>query len=195
MSLCGCPPGAPQPAPSDSRNLFIRSMHLSPPPGTGTGLDMQVQACPPGQPSHGQRIDTPFPASPQGRAQVGIEFHENRHGHHQAFQARRGPRRSDRDRRARDDRDRGQGLRAPEGPHRNLPRRRIRRELPAESQNRGGGRIRAGRQGHRGHHRAPPRPARSATAKSSSSVSKAPCASARAKPTSPRSRPAHPTGS
>ena len=35
-------------------------------------------------------------------------------------------------RRARHDRHRGQGLRPPEGPHRNLSRRRIRRELPAQ---------------------------------------------------------------
>ena len=39
---------------------------------------------------------------------------------------------------------------------------------------------------------APPRPARSATARSSSFRSKPPCASAPAKPTPPRSKPAHP---
>src|SRR5262249_878047 len=84
--------------------------------------------------------------APAGRAQAGVQPNENRHGHHQAFQARRGPRRSDRDRCARDDRDRGQGLRASEGPHGNLSRRRIRGELLAENQDRSGGRNRPGRQ-------------------------------------------------
>ena len=40
-------------------------------------------------------------------------------------------------RRPRHDRHRGEGLRPAEGPHRNLSRRRIRRELPAEAQDRG----------------------------------------------------------
>ena len=35
-------------------------------------------------------------------------------------------------------RGRGQGLRAPEGPYRALPRRRIRRRFPAEGEDRGG---------------------------------------------------------
>ena len=43
-------------------------------------------------------------------------------------------------RRARHDRHRGQGLRPPEGPHRNLSRRRIRGELPAQDADRGRGR-------------------------------------------------------
>src|SRR6266404_528261 len=78
--------------------------------------------------------------------------HENRHGHYQAFQARRGPRRSHRDRRARNDRDRGQGLRASEGPYGNLSRSGICGELLAEDQDRSSGRNRPGRPDHRHHH-------------------------------------------
>src|SRR3981081_4693606 len=89
---------------------------------------------------------------PQGWGVSGGCTHENRHGHHQAFQARRGPRRSDRDRRARDDRDGGQGLRASEGPYGKLSRRRICGELLAEDQDRGRGGDRSGRQDHRHHH-------------------------------------------
>ena len=47
-----------------------------------------------------------------------------------------------RDRRAGHHRHRGQGLRPPEGPHRALPRRRVRRRLPAQGEDRGRGRRR-----------------------------------------------------
>ena len=115
--------------------------------------------------------------------------HENRDGHHQAVQARRGARRPHRGRRPGPDRDRSQGLRPPEGPHRNLSRHRIRRELPAEDQDRGRRRrpTRSTRSSRRSSR--PPRPARSATARSSSSASTTPCASAPARPTPTRCEP------
>ena len=47
------------------------------------------------------------------------------------------------------DRHRGQGLRPAEGPHRALPRRRVRGRLPAQGEDRGGGPRRPGRARHR----------------------------------------------
>ena len=90
-------------------------------------------------------------------------------------------------RRARHDRHRGQGLRPAEGPHRNLSRRRIRRELPAQDEDRGrrSPTTRPTRSWRRSP--TPPRPARSATARFSSPTSIAPCASAPARPTTTRS--------
>src|SRR6516225_2804822 len=133
--------------------LFV-SRRLRPMARTGTALDSWQRHCSAKRGFSRRRasetVDNPAPA---GRAQAGGRTHENRHGHHQAFQARRGPRRSDRDRRARDDRDRGQGLRASEGPHGNLSRRRIRGELLAENQDRSGGSSRPGRQNDRHHRR------------------------------------------
>ena len=69
--------------------------------------------------------------------------HETRCRDHQTVQAGRGAPGADGHRRPRHDRDRGQGLRPPEGPHRNLSRRRICRELPAQTADRGRGRLRA----------------------------------------------------
>lgn len=74
-------------------------------------------------------------------------------------------------------------------PHRNLLRHRIRREFPAQDQDRGRRPKRAGRQGCRGHLRRQDR-ARPATATSLSGTSTTPCASALAKPTLRRSSPA-----
>ena len=125
----------------------------------------------------------------RARRANGDRTNENRHGHHQAIQARRGPRRPDRDRGARHDRHRGQGIRASKGAHRNLSRHRIRGELPAEAQDRG--RSRYPTRSTRSSKPSParPRPARSATARSSSSASNPPCASAPARPTPPPSNP------
>ncbi|CAD7857350.1 MAG: Nitrogen regulatory protein P-II, partial [Olavius algarvensis Gamma 1 endosymbiont] len=73
--------------------------------------------------------------------------------HHQTLQARRCARGPRRGRDLRDNRHRGQGLRSPEGAHGALPRRRIRRGLPAQDQA-GDRRGRfPGGQGHRGHYR------------------------------------------
>ena len=93
----------------------------------------------------------------------------------------------DGDRRPRHDRHRGQGLRPPEGPHRDLSRRRIRRELPAQDPHRGRGAGRPRRARWSRPSPTPPRPARSATARSSSPASITRCASAPARPTSTRS--------
>jgi NAD+ synthetase len=60
---------------------------------------------------------------------------ENR-SHHQAVQARRGARGPVRRRRDGTDRDRGQGFRPAEGPHRAVSRRRVRGRLPAQDQDR-----------------------------------------------------------
>ena len=93
-------------------------------------------------------------------------------------------------RRARPDRDRGQGLRAPEGTHRDLPRRRIRRELPAQDQDRGRGRRPSSWPAWSRRSRPRPAPARSATARSSSLPLEQACASAPARPTPTPSEPA-----
>ena len=142
--------------------------------------------------ARGRMVRHEFTRAPRARSAGGGRKreprHENRDGHHQAVQTRRGARRPDRGRRPGPDRDRGQGLRPPEGSHRNLPRHRVRRELPAEAQDRGRRRraIRSTRSSTRSPR--PPRPARSATARSSSSRSTTPCASAPARPTPTRSR-------
>ncbi|CAA9224338.1 MAG: Nitrogen regulatory protein P-II, partial [uncultured Craurococcus sp.] len=62
---------------------------------------------------------------------------EEDRGHHQALQARRGEGRAARDRPAGPDRGRGQGLRAPEGPHGAVPGGGVRRRLPAQGEDRG----------------------------------------------------------
>ena len=62
--------------------------------------------------------------------------HAQDRGDHQAVQARRGEGGPPRDRRPGHDGHRGEGLRPPEGPHGALPRRRVRRRLPAEDQGR-----------------------------------------------------------
>ncbi len=54
-------------------------------------------------------------------------------------------------RRARHHGDRSQGLRPPEGPHRAVPRRRVRGRLPAQGEDRSRGRRRARRPRDRGH--------------------------------------------
>ena len=115
-----------------------------------------------------------------------VKPYENRDGNHQAVQARRGARSAHRRRHSGPDRHRSQRLRASEGTYGNLSRRRIRRELPAEDQDRGRGRHRTSST--RPSRRSPrrPRPARSATARSSSVRSTTPCASAPAKPTPTR---------
>src|SRR6516162_7254685 len=120
---------------------------------TGTPLDSWQGPCRAKHDFARQRTsETAHNPAPAGEGPKRGLTHENRHGHHQAFQARRGPRRSYRDRRARDDRDRGQGLRASEGPHGNLSRRRVCGEFLAENQDRSGGRNRPGRQDDRHHH-------------------------------------------
>ncbi len=88
----------------------------------------------------------------RNRRLTGGRIHENGHRHHQAVQARGRARCVGRDRRARDDSERGQGLWPPERPHRNLPRRRIRRELFAQDSHRGGGAVRSRGRHRRGHH-------------------------------------------
>src|SRR5467141_1888229 len=65
--------------------------------------------------------------------------HEENRSRREALQARRSPRGPRRSRGYRADRDGGEGFRSPEGAHGALPRRRIRRGLPAEGQDRGGG--------------------------------------------------------
>ena len=112
---------------------------------------------------------------------------ENRDGDHKAVQAGRGARRADRDRRARHDGDGSQGLWPPEGPYGDLPRRGIRRELSAQTEDRGGGRRRD--LSTRRSRRSPPlrAPARSATARSSSARSIRQSASAPANATPTRS--------
>ncbi len=84
--------------------------------------------------------------------------------------------------------DRGEGLRPPEGPHRNLSRRRIRRELPAQDPDRGRGRRPTASTRWSRPSPTPPRPARSATARSSSPRSIRRCASAPARPIPTRSK-------
>ena len=87
---------------------------------------------------HGERayvyvssVRPPAAAVPSvGRRPAGWkEAHEARHRRHQALQARGGPRGADRRRGHRADGLRGEGLRPPGRPHRDLPRRRVRREL------------------------------------------------------------------
>src|SRR5260221_2973318 len=124
---------------AEPQMLFV-SRYLRPMERTGTALDWWQRHCSAKRGFSRKRAsETVVNPAPAGRAQAGGRTHENRHGHHQALQARRGPRRADRDRRAWNDRDRGQGLRAPEGTHRNLTRRRICSELLAENQDRSGG--------------------------------------------------------
>src|SRR5258708_3501655 len=69
----------------------------------------------------------------------GENGHEENRSRREALQARRSPRGPRRSRGNRADRDGGEGLRSPEGAHGTLPWRRIRRGLPAESQDRGRG--------------------------------------------------------
>src|SRR5438552_577367 len=88
-------------------------------------------------------------------------IHETHHCHHQAVQARRGPRRADGHRRTGHDSRRSQRLRSPEGPHGNLSRRRICGELPAQDAARRRRRGRSGREGRAGdYHRRQDRPDR-----------------------------------
>src|SRR5262249_7513058 len=77
--------------------------------------------------------------------------YEARVGHHQAVQARRGARCPDGRGRVRPDGERGQGVRPPEGPDRDLSRRRIPGEFPAQGEGRDRGRRQPGRAPHRGH--------------------------------------------
>ena len=65
------------------------------------------------------------------RARQQERTHETGHGHHQAVQARRGARSPLGDRRAGHHRHGGEGLRPAERPHGAVPRRRVRRRLPA----------------------------------------------------------------
>ena len=93
---------------------------------------------------------------------------EEGRSHHQAVQAGRGEAGALRDRRRRPHRHRGEGLRPPEGAHRALPRRRVRRGLPPQGEGRGGGVRRRWSPRWSRPSSAPPRPAASATARSSS---------------------------
>src|ERR1700730_10626506 len=67
--------------------------------------------------------------------------HEARCCHYQTIQTRRGAPGAYRDRGQRHDRNRGQGLRPPKGPHGSLSRRRICREFSAEAANRDRGGV------------------------------------------------------
>src|SRR5258708_11322418 len=69
----------------------------------------------------------------------GENGHEENRSRREALQARRRPRGPRRRRGNRAGREGGEGLRSPEGAHGTLPWRRIRRGLPAESQDRGRG--------------------------------------------------------
>ena len=91
-------------------------------------------------------------------------------------------------RRAGHHRHRGQGIRPAERPYGALSRRRIRRRLPAQGEDRGGDRRRPPRARHRSDREGAPTPARSATARSSSSTSSRSCASAPARPARTRSK-------
>ena len=91
-------------------------------------------------------------------------------------------------RRGRDDRDRGPGFRAPEGPHRDLPRLRVHGRLRAQGQDRDRRGRRPRRASRARHRRWPPAPRRSATARSSPTTS-----AARAHPHG-RARPRRPLG-
>ena len=116
----------------------------------------------------------------------GGDNNESGDGHHKAVQTRRRPRRSDQGRRCRSDGHGSEGLRAAEGPYRNLSRRRICREAPCpRSKSRSLARpARSTKSSTRSRRR--PKPDRSATARFSCSVSTTRCASVPAKPTPPR---------
>ena len=125
-----------------------------------------------------------------GAAEQQGEPHEARDGHHQAVQARGSPLGADRSRAAGHDRDGGQGLRPAEGSHGDLPRRRIRGELPAEDQDRGRRPVGHGGQGRGGHrpHRQDRADRRRQDLRLARSTMR--CASARARPTTaPSDRP------
>ena len=83
--------------------------------------------------------------------------------------------------------DRGQGLRPPEGAHRALSRRRVRRRFPAQGQGRADRRRQRSSTARSKRSSRPRAPARSATARSSSPRSSRSCASAPARAAKPRS--------
>ena len=106
---------------------------------------------------------------------------------HQALQARRGEGSAARSRRVRHHRDRSQGLRPPEGPHRTLSRRRIRRRFPAQGEAGGGRARRPGRTRGRSDRRRGPDRAHRRRQDLRLAPSKPRCASAPARGTTPRS--------
>src|ERR1700733_10678317 len=87
------------------------------------------------------------------RAITGGNCDEADHGHYQAIQAGRGARGAVPPWRSGHDRHGSQRLWPPEGPHGDLSRRGICRELPAQTQDRSRRERRDGRSGHRRHHR------------------------------------------
>ena len=113
---------------------------------------------------------------------AGEAFSEEDRSHHQAVQARRGEGGASGSRTAGHHRHRSQGLRPAEGPRRTLSRRRIHRRLPAQGENRDRDRATTWSRRRSTRSGAPPRPAASATARSSSPTSKKPSASEPANP-------------
>jgi hypothetical protein len=96
---------------------------------TGTSLDSPLHS----PAVSGSRRRPANAGDPQQRR---VKPDENRDGNHQAVQARRGARSAHRRRDTGADRHRSQRLRTAEGAYGNLSRRRIRRELPAQDQDR-----------------------------------------------------------
>src|SRR3974390_2629517 len=119
-------------------------------PASGTLFDSMGSVCPAKCLCGSGSVNPPALRNGENGLKRG-SIHENRHGHYQAFQTRRGPRRPDLDRGAGADCHRGQGLRASNGTHGNLPWGRICCELPAKSQIGSGGALQPGRQGYRRH--------------------------------------------
>ena len=121
------------------------------------------------------------------RAVAGGPGHEEDRSDHQAVQARRGEGGPAGGRPPGHHRDRGQGLRPPEGPHRTLSRRRIRRRLPAQDEDRDRARPTTWSRAPSRRSARPPRPAASATARSSYRRWRRRSASAPARPARTRS--------
>ena len=88
------------------------------------------------------------------------------------------------------DRVRGQGLRPPEGPHRDLPRHRVHRRLRAEDQDRGRRGRRPGAEGRTGHRRRGPHRQDRRRQGLHATTARARCASAPASAARTRCRPA-----
>ena len=185
MLHAGAPRQLPRIVSNDRRSPWAVSARIALPgkrPPLGTILDYDNST-----PPLGLHSGAPMKAG-YGRRCISKmgQRHETHHGHHQAFQARRRAGGADAAGRAGSHRHRGEGFRPPKGPDRDLPRRRVPRELSAQGEDRGRGApttwsTRSSRRSPR-----PPTPARSATARSSSSTSSVRCASAPARPTARR---------
>ena len=114
--------------------------------------------------------------------------HEKDRSDHQAVQARRSEGGAAGSRRPGHHRDRGQGLRPPEGPYRALSRRRICRGFPAQGEDRDRASPKTGSRPRSRRSRRLRARAASATARFSSSMSRKPSASAPARPARTQSK-------